>query len=669
MNTTSRFRSLLAVSAFAMAFFAPLILGHSNANAAFVTGKVKSGDRALAGLQVKLIQSRPGARTTETLGTDRSDSRGRFRIRFAKPAPGSQLYATASTPPGSTGANPPKGSQASFDEPQTRPRGTIRLGAFLGPAPVPGRITINERTTVAAGFALAQFTRHSRTLGPAPGLPNAGLMAANLANVRTGAISKVLTSSPNGSETETLRTFNSLANLIAPCARDQQECGRLFRASHVPGEPTPSGTLDALAMIARNPWHNIAGLFRLARSGPASYRPALARSAQPSAWTLALRFDGDGDTMNGPGNFAVDAKGDIWVLNNYNYSPDPFQSVCGSDLLMRFTPDGRYFPGSPYSGGGLSGAGFGIGFDPDGKLWVGNYGFSAKGCDIQPPHNSVSRIQPSGKPISPDTGYTAGNISWPQGTVSDTAGNIWIANCGNDTVTYYPKGDPGRAKNLSGLGLTEPFGVATGTKGRAFVTGIGSDAVAVLNQNGTPAPGSPTTGGGLDQPMGISSDFNGNLWVSNSGLLSLPCPDADVSLATRGGSLTLLDPQGRPKRKTSFTGGGLTIPWGNAMDGNNTVWVANFGKQRVSQFCGTTVSLCPKGKKTGDPISPDGTGYGFSGLTRSTGVAIDPSGNVWITNNWKQKPVQTNPGGYQVVAFVGAAGPVKTPLIGLPARP
>ena len=642
----------------------------SEAGAAVLKGRATSGGNALPGLKIKLTQSRPGARKVETLGADMSDGAGRFRIKYPRStASGAQFYVTALTPPSKTITYAPKGDQASFNQPRRRPRGTIRLGAFLGSAPYPNRIVVNERTTIAAGFGLAQFTRHSRTLGPAPGLGNAGLMAANLTDVHTGRLSKVLTTSPNGSETETLSTVNSLANLVAPCARHQGRCARLFRAAKVPGEKIPQGALDAIAMIARNPWHNVAGLFRLSRKGPEPYSPALASTDQPSAWTVALRFDGDGKTMNGPGNFAVDAKGNLWVVNNYNYSPDPFQSVCGSDLLLKFTPDGRYVPGSPYSGGGLSGAGFGVTLDPDGNVWVGNYGFSAKGCTIEPPHNSVSKLQPSGKPISPDAGYTAGKISWPQGTVSDRAGNIWIANCGNDSVTYYPGGNPHKAKNLTGLGLTEPFDIAIGTKGRAFVTGVGSDAVAVLGRGAKPAAGSPTKGGGLNQPMGISSDQNGNLWVSNSGLLSLPCPKANFSLRTGGGSMTLLNQNGKPRRKTSFTGGGLTIPWGNAVDGNNTVWVANFGKQRISQFCGTTVSRCPKGKRTGDPISPNGTGYGFGGLTRVTGVAVDPSGNVWATNNWKIKPVQTNPGAYQIVAFVGAAGPVKTPLIGLPTRP
>jgi streptogramin lyase len=96
----------------------------------------------------------------------------------------------------------------------------------------------------------------------------------------------------------------------------------------------------------------------------------------------------------------------------------------------------------------------GISLAPDGNVWVGNFGFSGFGCTEPPsPRNSVSEFRPDGTPISPAAttnpfsagGYTAGSISEPQGTVADRDGNIWIANCGNGSVTQYPGGDPTKA--------------------------------------------------------------------------------------------------------------------------------------------------------------------------------------------------------------------------------
>ena len=37
-----------------------------------------------------------------------------------------------------------------------------------------------------------------------------------------------------------------------------------------------------------------------------------------------------------------------------------------------------------------------------------------------------------------------------------------------------------------------------------------------------------------------------------------------------------------------------------------------------------------------------------------------------MANNLKTVPIQANPGGYEMVVYVGLAGPLKTPLIGPP---
>ena len=86
----------------------------------------------------------------------------------------------------------------------------------------------------------------------------------------------------------------------------------------------------------------------------------------------------------------------------------------------------------------------------------------------------------------------------------------------------------------------------------------------------------------------------------------------------------------------------------------------------ISRFCGTDTGRCPPGLKVGDPISPD-TGYRSDALERITGGQIDPSGNIWLTNNWKldANPIR-NPFGNAIVIAIGAAGPLKTPLIGPP---
>jgi hypothetical protein len=54
-------------------------------------------------------------------------------------------------------------------------------------------------------------------------------------------------------------------------------------------------------------------------------------------------------------------------------------------------------------------------------------------------------------------------------------------------------------------------------------------------------------------------------------------------------------------------------------------------------------------------------------LVRITGGQIDPSGNIWMTGNWKVNAIPNfNPGGNSIEIAIGAAAPIRTPLIGPP---
>jgi len=104
-----------------------------------------------------------------------------------------------------------------------------------------------------------------------------------------------------------------------------------------------------------------------------------------------------------------------------------------------------------------------------------------------------------------------------------------------------------------------------------------------------------------------------------------------------------------------------------ALDPVANVWVASFINQKVTELCGRVVANCPPGAKTGDPISPSVDGYTNGGLQHVTAVQVDASGNVWAANNWQT--VAPIVGGNGLVEYIGAAAPVRTPLIGAPERP
>ncbi len=109
-------------------------------------------------------------------------------------------------------------------------------------------------------------------------------------------------------------------------------------------------------------------------------------------------------------------------------------------------------------------------------------------------------------------------------------------------------------------------------------------------------------------PWGIAIDASGNVWVTNSG--SNNVTELNSSGTTIG----------------TFTVG--KFPEGIAIDSSGNVWVtgALYGGYFLSSSSeyGILTELSP----TGTIIGTD-----FVGYNTPPGIAIDPAGNIWVTNS------------------------------------
>jgi streptogramin lyase len=100
----------------------------------------------------------------------------------------------------------------------------------------------------------------------------------------------------------------------------------------------------------------------------------------------------------------------------------------------------------------------------------------------------------------------------------------------------------------------------------------------------------------------------------------------------------------------NYTGGGLNTPYFLAIDATGNVWVSNDGNNSVSKLSGT-----------GSAIS-GASGYTAGGVNGPWGIAIDPSGNVWVADATTNALTELSSTGGAVGSSPFAAGGISDPF-------
>lgn len=258
--------------------------------------------------------------------------------------------------------------------------------AALGPCngTLPTSLVVNEVTTVASAYALAQFMTGAQNVGSsshnyqdhqvsgdsysAPGLTHAFATVANLVDLTTGqARDRTPTYQHNLAEdTSVLNNstvpqarINMLANALNACATDNSKCSGpsgLFSAATPPPPGTaPSDTLQAILNIAQNPGNQASAVYGVASgSGSGAFTPVL--YAAPNDWTVALTFTGGGlgfapdaqiqalaglqgvftDGLFQNTSLAIDATGNIWVTGFTASRSDATVADLFSGMVAKF---------------------------------------------------------------------------------------------------------------------------------------------------------------------------------------------------------------------------------------------------------------------------------------------------------------------------------------------
>ena len=530
-----------------------------------------------------------------------ADSTGSFTVPAGYSCPSAQtpvyLLSKGGKPASASAANP-----------------SLWLMTALGPCGAIGAGTtavVNEATTIASVWALAPFLSGGGNVGASctntVGLDNAFLTANNLVNLKTG-------SSPGAALPSTLNVatakLNTLADALSSCAvSGGSACSSLFNAA-ISGGVLPGNTLDAALNIAHAPSNNVTSVYAAATTS-SFFSPAL--STAPPDWMLYSTISGGG--MSLPSSVSVTATGEVWVSSYLN-------------AVSEFMPGGvAVFPAG-ISSYGINQS-YGMALDIQGNVWIANEQTTSNNG-----LGNITELNPSGQLLA--SGITSGGIYFPVAATADSNGNMWIVDYGDSRVTLFnSSGTPLSGSNgWGGTSLEFPVALAVDSNHNAWVANqSGQLPVTKISADGSQTTNYPCN---CDGASGIATDQNNNVWIANY--------NGDSISEINSCGTTLL---------AGVQGGGVLHPQGIAVDGAGTVWVANYRGNSLSEIAGS-FSNSP-----GTFVSPS-TGLGTdAALLDPYGLAIDGSGDIWVTNSANNTLTQ----------FIGVATPVKTPLAGPPQVP
>jgi uncharacterized protein (TIGR03437 family) len=391
----------------------------------------------------------------------------------------------------------------------------------------------------------------------------------------------------------------------------------------------------------------------------------------------AQRFSGDGGSATSaslyfPHGVAVDAAGNLYITDHVNKR---IRRVSPSGILTTVAGGGSGLgDGGPATSASLW-APIGVAVDPAGNLYIADY-WNYRIRKVNP-SGMISTVAGNGAyKFAGDGGPATSASFWqPYGVAVDAVGNLYVADRGNSRIRKVSpsgiistvagngiggySGDGGPATSAS---LFDPRGVAVDAAGNLYVADSGNQRIRKVSPSGTistaaggghsdPGDGGPATSAWLGWPEGVAVDAAGNLYIAdvNSYRIRNVSPSGIINTVAGNGAWGLSGDGG------PATSAQVSQPRGVAVDAAGNLYIADFGNRRVRKVSPSGIISTAAGGGSG---LGDGGPATSASLAWPSGVAVDAADNLYIADWGSSRIRRVSPSGIiSTVAGGGSASP------------
>jgi sugar lactone lactonase YvrE len=265
-------------------------------------------------------------------------------------------------------------------------------------------------------------------------------------------------------------------------------------------------------------------------------------------------------------------------------------------------------------------------------------------------NNRIQKFPPSSTSLTnaitvagrnvPDSADSGANKLNPSGIFVDNSGNLYVADLGNDRILEFPPGSTSATSGVIIAGgngpdsatnqLNNPSGIFVDNSGNIYVADLGNNRILEFPPGSTSATNGIIVAGGnyfgsaanqLTEPTGVFVDASGNIYVSDQGNNRIQKFPPGSSSATNG--ITVAGGNGFGSAANQ-----LAEPTGVFVDASGNIYVSDQGNNRILKF--------PPGSTSATNGSAVAGGNGFGSAANQfeapTGVFVDAKGNIYISD-------------------------------------